>query len=101
MSEYRNQINRYFLASHAGCRYAATRASGRSLFDSVLEIGVFSLGGFGRSTIWRRLRELDLCGQAIKGVWGMSWYQEAMKGVEDCEKPGGVVKQAIIPGFPN
>jgi len=47
------------------------------------------------------LRELDLCGQAIKGVWGMSWYQEAMKGVEDCEKPGGVVKQTIIPGFPN
>ncbi len=30
----------------------------------------------------------------------MSWHQEAMKGVEDCEKLGGVVKQAMIPGFP-
>ena len=37
-------------------------------------------------------RELDLCGQATKGAWGMSWHQEAMKGVKDCEKPGGVVK---------
>ncbi len=90
-----------FLASNAGCRNAATNVSGRSLFDSVLEIGVVSSGGFDRLMIWRRLRELDLCGQAIKGVWGMSWYQKAMKGVEDCEKPGGVVKQTIIPGFPN
>lgn len=24
-----------------------------------------------------------------------------MKGVEDCEKPGEAVKQALIPGFPN
>jgi hypothetical protein len=47
------------------------------------------------------LRELDLCGQATKGAWGMSWHQEAMKGVEDCEKLGVVVKQAIIPRFPN
>lgn len=31
----------------------------------------------------------------------MSWRQEAMKGVEDCDKPGGAVKQALIPGFPN
>ena len=31
----------------------------------------------------------------------MSWRQEALKGVEDCEKPGGVVKRALIPGFPN
>ena len=48
-----------------------------------------------------RLRGLDLCGQAIKGTWGMSWYQEAMKGVEDCEKSGEAVKQAMIPEFPN
>jgi hypothetical protein len=27
--------------------------------------------------------------------------QEAMKGVEDCEKPGGLVKRELIPGFPN
>ena len=39
--------------------------------------------------------------QAIKGTWGMSWHQEAMKGVEDCEKLGGAVKQVLIPGFPN
>ncbi len=44
---------------------------------------------------------LDSCGQATKGTWGMSWRQEALKGVEDCEKPGGVVKRALIPGFPN
>jgi len=41
------------------------------------------------------------CGQATKGVWGMSWRQEAMKGVEDCDKPGGAVKRALIPGSLN
>ena len=41
------------------------------------------------------------CGQATKGVWGMSWRQKAMKGVEDCEKPGEAVKRALIPGFLN
>jgi len=30
-----------------------------------------------------------------------AWRQEAMKGVEDCEKPGGAVKRALRPGFPN
>ena len=40
-------------------------------------------------------------GQANKGVWRMSRRQEAMKGVEGCEKPGVAVKQALIPGFPN
>jgi len=34
-------------------------------------------------------------------VWGMSRCQEAVKGVEDCEKPGEVVKQALIPGYPS
>ena len=43
----------------------------------------------------------DSCGQATKGAWGMSWRQEALKGVEGCEKPGVAVKQALIPGFPN
>jgi hypothetical protein len=46
-------------------------------------------------------RGCDQCGQATKGMWGMSWRQEAMKGVEDCDKPGGVVKRTLIPGFPN
>jgi hypothetical protein len=46
-------------------------------------------------------RGLDQCGQATKGVWGMSWHQEAMKGVEICDKPGGADKQVLIPGFPN
>jgi len=31
----------------------------------------------------------------------MSRRQEALKGVEDCEKSGGVVKQALIPEYPN
>ena len=43
----------------------------------------------------------DQCGQATKGVWGMSWRQEAMKGVEDCDKPGGLVKRELIPGSLN
>ena len=46
-------------------------------------------------------RALDLCGQAIKGAWGMSWCQAAMKGVEDCENLGGTVKRVLIPRFPN
>ncbi len=41
------------------------------------------------------------CGQATKGVWGMSWHQEATKGAEDCDKSGGAVKRALIPEFPN
>ena len=46
-------------------------------------------------------RGQDQCGQATKGVWGMSWRQEAKKGVEDCDKPGGLVKRELIPGCPN
>ena len=46
-------------------------------------------------------RGQDQCGQATKGMWGMSRRQEAMKGVENCEKPGGLVKRELIPGFPN
>jgi predicted small integral membrane protein len=38
---------------------------------------------------------------AIKGAWGMSWRQKTMTGVEDCEKFGVVVKQTLIPKFPN
>ena len=41
------------------------------------------------------------CGQATKGVWGMSGRQEAMKGVEDCDNPGGAVNRALRPGCPN
>ena len=48
-----------------------------------------------------RLGGQDKCGQATKGVWGMSRRQEAMKGVEDCYKPGGLVKRELIPGYPN
>ena len=43
----------------------------------------------------------DSCGQVNKGTWGMSWRQEALKGVEDCDKPGEVVKRTLIPGYPN
>lgn len=43
----------------------------------------------------------EQCGQANKGMWGMSWRQEAMKGVEDCEKLGLAVKRALNPRFPN
>ena len=47
------------------------------------------------------VRALDLSGQATKGVWGMSRRQKAMKGVEVCDKPGGVDKRALIPGSLN
>jgi len=30
-------------------------------------------------------------------VWGMSWRQKAMKGVEGCDKSGEAVKRALIP----
>ncbi len=43
----------------------------------------------------------DHGGQATKGVWGMSRRQQAMKGVEDCDKPGGAVNRALSPGYPN
>ena len=43
----------------------------------------------------------DQCGQATKGMWGMSRRQQAMKGVEDCDKPGEAVKRALIPGSSN
>ena len=46
-------------------------------------------------------RAFDFGGQVTKGVWGMSWRQEALKGVEDCDKLGVAVKQAMIPGYPN
>ena len=46
-------------------------------------------------------RALDKCGQVMKGAWGMSWHQEAMKGVEVCDKLGGADKQVMIPGFLN
>ena len=40
---------------------------------------------------------VDQCGQATKGVWGMPRRQKAMKGVEDCDKLGGLVKRELIP----
>jgi len=43
------------------------------------------------------MRGQDQCGQATKGVWGMSRRQKAMKGVEDCDNLGGAVKRALIP----
>ena len=46
-------------------------------------------------------RVRDFGGQSIKGTRGMSWRQEAMKGVEVCEKPGEADKQAMIPGYLN
>jgi len=47
------------------------------------------------------LRAFDSGGQATKGTWGMTRRQEALKGAEDCDKPGVTVKQVMIPGFLN
>ena len=46
-----------------------------------------------------RSRALDSGGQATKGAWGMTRHQEALKGAEDCDKPGVTVKQVMIPGL--
>ena len=48
-----------------------------------------------------RSRAFDSGGQAPKGAWGMTRHQEALKGAEDCDKPGVTVKQVMIPGCPN
>ena len=58
--------------------------------EAASEITVFTAGEI-----------LKPSGQVIKGVWRMSRRQEAMKGVEDCDKPGEAVKRALIPGFLN
>ncbi len=58
-------------------------------------------GGGGQQWLFHPVRALDICGQATKGAWGMSWRQKTMTGVEDCEKSGVVVKQTLIPEFPN
>jgi hypothetical protein len=58
------------------------------------------LAGFVIGRGWF-VRGLDLCGQATKGTWGMSWRQEALKGVEVCDKLGGIDKRILIPRFPN
>ena len=64
----------------------------RSAFDSP-GVSAFAGGWTGEGWIY-----VD---QATKGAWGMSWRQEASKGVEDCEKLGGIVKQVLIPRYPN
>ena len=48
-----------------------------------------------------RSRAFDSGGQARKGAWGMTRHQKAVKGAEDCDKPGVTVKQVMIPGFLN
>src|SRR5262245_2965469 len=67
---------------------------GSNMFCSARRAGLLRTGG-------ESARGLDLCGQATKGAWGMSWRQEALKGVEDCEKLGGAVKRVLIPRYPN
>lgn len=47
------------------------------------------------------IRAFDSSGQVTKGAWGMSWRQEALKGVEDCDKLGETVKRVMIPRYPN
>ena len=52
-----------------------------------------------RGNMKRRRR--DRCVQITKGMWGMSWHQKTMKGAENCDNPGGAVKQALRPGYLN
>ena len=44
---------------------------------------------------------IDKCGQALKGVWWMSWHQEATKDVVACDKLREAGKQALIRRFLN
>jgi hypothetical protein len=60
--------------------------------------GVDEAFGLSRQCV---LWGMNLRGQVTKGVRGMSWRWKAKKGVEGCEKPGGAVKRALIPGYPN
>ena len=62
---------------------------------------IFLIIRYRDSHIVQDLRVLDVCDQAIKGVWRMSRHQKALKGVEGCDKPRGVVKQTMIRGFLN
>jgi hypothetical protein len=84
-----------------------------TIFDNTKQNANCSLNGSGKSKFDCRYKRRSLMqrqcriqimhhgGQATKGVWWMSRRQEAMKGVEDCEKPGEAVKQALIPGSLN
>ena len=67
----------------------------------ICEPAVLATAVWGSGEVPGGCRGKDQCGQATKGVWGMSRRQEAMKGVEDCDKPGEAVKQALIPGYPS
>ena len=44
---------------------------------------------------------IDKCGQALKGVWWMSWHREAKKDVVACDKLREAGKQALIRRCPN
>jgi hypothetical protein len=72
-------------------RYSPARVAG----------GPVARRGPGPGRVATRGRGRGQGGQATKGVWGMSGRQEATKGVEDCDKPGGTVKRVLIPGCPN
>ena len=48
-----------------------------------------------------RVTVIDKCGQALKGVWWMSWHREAKKDVVACDKLREAGKRALIRRFPN
>ena len=93
-----------FHPSHHGLVWAEVTKAGDTTNTILAHIiskmrdGIFTDKGFNLRCV-PNIRNKR--GQAIKGVWGMPWRQETLKGVEDCEKPGEAVKQALIPGFPN
>ena len=79
-----------------------TLRGARELGSVVLEATKVRLLALGSAhSLWRarvdRQEGWIYVDQATKGTWGMSWRQEALKGVEDCDKRGVAVKQAMIP----
>ena len=96
IERYSISAARYFVARGLNVAEAASLGFWPRWFPlRAIPLGVVFLGNYTSA------RGLDLCGQATKGAWGMSWRQEASKGVEDCEKLGGTVKRVLIPRFPN
>ena len=107
---------RWFQADPRGEVLELALMRGQRLSDTSLRrrinrrLGLYPTGQGGRILAGRGSRAFgrgdtqrgsEQCGQASKGVWGMSWRQEAKKGVEDCDKPGGMVKRVLIPGSLN
>lgn len=95
----RDESKELSLLEEECCSRREARAGLESGVATHIEFNATVPASFGELRQGQRV--LNICGQATKGTWGMSWHQKAMTSVEDCDKPGVVVKQTLIPGFSN